>query len=91
MHAPGVEVRPLFQITGEAEFNEVFFTDVRVPDSMMLGDVGDGWNVAVATLMNERVALGGGVRARGAGPIEALLEVWHGRPALGPGARSPSP
>jgi alkylation response protein AidB-like acyl-CoA dehydrogenase len=90
MHAPGVEVRPLFQITGEAEFNEVFFTDVRVPDSMMLGDEGDGWNVAVATLMNERVALGGGVRARGAGPIEALLDVWHQRAALGPALDRPA-
>ena len=42
MHAPGVEVRPLYQITGEAEFNEVYFTDVRIPDSMRLGDVGRG-------------------------------------------------
>jgi len=84
MHAEGVEVRPLFQITGEAEFNEVFFTDARVPNSMMLGHEGEGWNVAVATLMNERVALGGGVRARGAGPIEGLLDVWRKREALGP-------
>jgi alkylation response protein AidB-like acyl-CoA dehydrogenase len=83
MHAPGVDVRPLYQITGEAEFNEVFFTDVRIPASMMLGAEGDGWNVAVATLMNERVALGGGVRARGSGPIEVLLHVWHERPSRG--------
>jgi alkylation response protein AidB-like acyl-CoA dehydrogenase len=83
MHAPGVEVVPLFQITGEAEFNEVFFADARVPHSMMLGGEGDGWNVAVATLMNERVALGGGVRARGSGPIEALIDLWHKRPSQG--------
>jgi alkylation response protein AidB-like acyl-CoA dehydrogenase len=76
MHAPGVEVRPLFQLTGEAEFNEVFFTDARVRHDHMLGGEGDGWNVAVATLMNERVALGGGVRSRGGGPIEVVLEAW---------------
>ena len=59
MKAPGVEVRPLFQITGEAEFNEVFFTDVRMPDSARLGGEGEGWRVAVTTLMNERVSIGG--------------------------------
>jgi alkylation response protein AidB-like acyl-CoA dehydrogenase len=89
MHTEGVDVRPLFQITGEAEFNEVFFTDARVPASMMLGREGDGWNVAVATLMNERVALGGGVRARGAGPVEGLLDVWRKRPELGPAYDAP--
>ena len=60
MHAPGVEVKPLYQITGEAEFNEVFFTDVRIPDAERLGEVGDGWRVVLTTLMNERVAIGGG-------------------------------
>jgi alkylation response protein AidB-like acyl-CoA dehydrogenase len=77
MHAPGVEVRPLYQITGEAEFNEVFLTDVRIPDAMMLGDEGDGWRVALTTLMNERVALGGAVAGRGEGSIRELLDVWH--------------
>ena len=60
MHAPGVEVRPLRQITGEAEFNEVYLTDVRVPDSDRIGDVGEGWGVSLTTLMNERVTIGGG-------------------------------
>jgi alkylation response protein AidB-like acyl-CoA dehydrogenase len=89
MHAPGVDVRPLFQITGEAEFNEVFFTDVRIPHSMILGEVGEGWNVAVATLMNERVALGGGVRARGTGPIELLVDLWRKRPSQGDALDAP--
>ena len=59
MKAPGVEVRPLRQMTGGASFNEVFFTDVRVPDHR-LGDVDEGWTVALTTLMNERAAIGGG-------------------------------
>ncbi len=59
MQAPGVTVRPLVQITGDAEFNEVFFDNVRIPDSMRLGPEGDGWRVAVTTLMNERVSLSG--------------------------------
>ncbi len=60
MHAPGVEARPLRQMTGGASFNEVFFTEVRVPDSHRLGDVNGGWTVALTTLMNERAAIGGG-------------------------------
>lgn len=60
MHAPGVEVRALRQMTGGAAFNEVFFTDVRVPDSHRLGDVNQGWTVALTTLMNERASIGSG-------------------------------
>jgi alkylation response protein AidB-like acyl-CoA dehydrogenase len=58
MHAPGVEVRPLRQITGEAEFNEIFFTDVEVPASNRLGEEGEGWQVAMTTLLHERATLG---------------------------------
>jgi alkylation response protein AidB-like acyl-CoA dehydrogenase len=58
MHAPGVEVRPLRQITGEAEFNEIFFTDVRVPGENLLGEIGGGWDVAMTTLLHERGTLG---------------------------------
>ena len=77
MTAPGVDVRPLYQITGEAEFNEVFMNDVRIPDAMRLGERGQGWNVALTTLMNERVALSGGVPARGSGLIGVLMSAWE--------------
>jgi len=77
MRAPAVEVRPLVQITGDAEFNEVFLNEARIPDSMRVGDVGEGWNVAVTTLMNERVALSGagsiGGDAVGGSPVERLI------------------
>ena len=76
MQAPGVEVRPLFQITGEAEFNEVYFTDVRIPDAERLGDVGEGWRVSLTTLMNERVSIGGQIPPRGAGFIGELMKVY---------------
>jgi alkylation response protein AidB-like acyl-CoA dehydrogenase len=87
MTAPGVEVRPLRQITGEAEFNEVFLTDVRIPDSDRIGEVGEGWRVAQITLMNERVAIGGGNLAREAGTISAVATAWRSRPELRSAAR----
>ena len=77
MKAPGVDIRPLHQITGEAEFNEVFFNDVRIPHSMMLGQEGQGWRVAVTTLMNERVALAGNSSSRGQGAIGDLVQTWQ--------------
>jgi acyl-CoA dehydrogenase len=67
MHAPGVEVRPLRQMTGGASFNEVFFNDVRVPDDHRLGDVNQGWTVALTTLMNERASIGSGGAGGGMG------------------------
>jgi alkylation response protein AidB-like acyl-CoA dehydrogenase len=69
MHAPGVEVRPLRQITGDPEFNEIYFTDVRVPRESMLGKPGEGWAVAMTTLLHERGTLGFALTAR----YEALL------------------
>jgi alkylation response protein AidB-like acyl-CoA dehydrogenase len=81
MEAPGVEVRPLVQATGEAEFNEVYFTDVRVPDSERLGDVGEGWRVSLTTLMNERVSIGGQVHPRGSGLIALVLQIYARRAA----------
>ena len=87
MHDPGVEVRPLRQITGDAEFNEVFMTDVRIPDSQRLGDVGEGWRVSMTTLMNERVAIGGGVAPRGGGPIGAAVDIWKRKGLTDPAQR----
>ena len=74
MQAPGVEVRPLVQATGEAEFNEVYFTDVRIPDAERLGDVGEGWGVSLTTLMNERVSIGGQVHPQGSGVIARRVD-----------------
>jgi alkylation response protein AidB-like acyl-CoA dehydrogenase len=76
MHAPGVDVRPLRQMTGDAEFNEVFFSDVRIPDAERLSEPGDGWRVALTTLMNERVAIGGAIPQRGSGLIREAIKVW---------------
>jgi acyl-CoA dehydrogenase len=76
MRAPGVEIRPLRQMTGGASFNEVFFTEVRVPDDHRLGDVNNGWNVALTTLMNERAAIGaGGAGGGGAGLLTRTIEM----------------
>ena len=79
MESEGVEVRPLYQITGDTEFNEIFLTDVRIPQENVFGDVGGGWAAAVTTLMNERVALGGGVPKQGSGAIGDLVEIWKER------------
>jgi alkylation response protein AidB-like acyl-CoA dehydrogenase len=73
MHAPGVEVRPLKQITGSADFNEVFCSDAAVPDSMRLGPVGEGWRVSTTTLMHERSGLSGAPRV-GRGQVDRIVE-----------------
>ena len=84
MKSPGVDVQPLRQITGEAEFNEVFLTDVQIPDSTRIGDVGDGWRVSLTTLMNERNAIGagsgGGPPKAGSGPVAILTKMWRDSP-----------
>jgi alkylation response protein AidB-like acyl-CoA dehydrogenase len=76
MRAPGVEIRPLYQMTGDAEFNEVYLTDVQVTDAFRLGEVGDGWRVVLTTLLNERVAIGGQVPQRGDGAIGEAMRIW---------------
>ncbi|MGB7051202.1 MAG: acyl-CoA dehydrogenase family protein [Acidimicrobiales bacterium] len=83
MHAPGVDVRPLRQMTGGASFNEVFFTDVRVPDSHRLGEVNGGWTVALTTLMNERAAIGGGGGGATLTGVNRLIELCRAMGRLG--------
>jgi alkylation response protein AidB-like acyl-CoA dehydrogenase len=93
MHSPGVDVRPLRQITGEAEFNEVYLTDVRIPDSDRIGEVGDGWRVSMTTLMNERVTIGGGGGGSSGGPkrasgaIAEAVDLWQRREDHDPAVR----
>lgn len=83
MASDGVEVRPLYQITGEAEFNEVYLTDVAIADPYRVGDVGGGWGVAMTTLSNERVAIGGNAPARGEGIIAQAIAAFRDLQATG--------
>ena len=76
MHQPGVEVRPIRSMAGASGFNEVFFTNATTPDSMRVGEVGDGWRTANATLMNERVSIGSEVAPQGSGPIAGAVAAW---------------
>ena len=80
MSSPGVEVRPLRQMTGEAEFNEVFFTDVVIPDCHRIGEVDDGWRIAIGTLMEERNAVNY-VQDAEVPAVEHAIALWHSLPA----------
>jgi acyl-CoA dehydrogenase len=88
MHAKGVEVRPIKQINGGSGFNEVFFNDVRVPDSQRLGGIGEGWKVSITTLMNERVSIGSGTSGSRIRDIFRLAQDCrrNGRPAIEDGS-----
>ncbi len=89
MASPGVEIRPIRQADGGAEFNEVFFTDVRVPDLQRLGEPGEGWKVALGTLMNERLSHGTGMPTGFPELLELALAERHGaRPLDDPAVRS---
>lgn len=79
MHSPGVEARPLTQITGEAEFNEIFFTDVEVPVENVIAEPGMGWQVAMTTLMHERAALGFALSGAFEVAVTKLIELAKGR------------
>lgn len=87
MKSPGIEVRPIKQVNGNSDFNEVFFTDLRVSDAQRLGDVGQGWIVALTTLMNERLAIGGGM-ATGFPELLSFVQGldFDGTPAIKDGA-----
>ncbi|SPF53409.1 conserved hypothetical protein [Candidatus Sulfopaludibacter sp. SbA4] len=90
MRSPGVEVRPLRQMTGESEFNEVFFRDVRVPAANVLGAVNNGWNVALGTLMHERATLGAGLHIVYSRQFQRLVKLAHSIDRNGaPAARDP--
>ena len=94
MKAPGITIKPLKQMNGGAGFNEVFFDDVRVPHEHVLGDVNEGWKVAITTLMNERVAIGSGGGGGGRGSVGDLIVARQRtrrqrRPARAPATRRP--
>jgi len=84
MKAPGVEIKPIKQLTGDSDFNEVYFNDVRVSDQQRLGEVGQGWQVSLTTLMNERAAIGGGFGQMDVALAMAVAQKVEidGRPAL---------
>jgi alkylation response protein AidB-like acyl-CoA dehydrogenase len=83
MKTPGVEVVPLKQITGESEFCQLYFRDVKVPKENVLGQIGDGWNVAIGTLMHERATLGANVQILYKRNLARLIELAHGTPRNG--------
>lgn len=84
MKTPGIEIKPIKQISGESNFNEVYFTDVRIPDSQRLGEVGQGWQVSLTTLMNERASIGSGGGGTKFSTVKKLAEsvTIDGKPAI---------
>ncbi len=84
MKSPGIEIKPIKQISGDANFNEVYFTDVRVSDAQRLGEVGQGWQVAITTLMNERASIGAGGGGTKFSTVRQLAETVQidGKPAI---------
>jgi len=84
MHSPGIEIKPIVQINGGTGFNEVFFDDVRIPDANRLSEVGNGWAVAITTLMNERASIGSGGGRAGIGDLLRLAQEveLNGAPAI---------
>lgn len=84
MKSPGIEIKPIRQISGESNFNEVYFTDVRIPDAQRLGDVGQGWQVSLTTLMNERASIGAGGGGTKFSSVKKLAESVEldGKPAI---------
>jgi acyl-CoA dehydrogenase len=84
MKTPGIEIKPIKQISGESNFNEVYFTDVRIPDSQRLGEVGQGWQVSLTTLMNERASIGSGGGGTKFSSVKKLAEsvTIDGKPAI---------
>lgn len=88
MKSPGIETRPIKQVSGTSDFNEVYFTNVRIPDSQRLGGIGDGWTVSLTTLMNERLAVGGAPPPDAMDLYELAADTTteNGQPALTDGA-----
>ena len=81
MHSPGIEVRPLRQITGDADFNEIFFTDTEVPKAQVLGGIGQGWAVAMTTLLHERATFGFSLTGALEAALGQLLRLAQDQPA----------
>jgi alkylation response protein AidB-like acyl-CoA dehydrogenase len=77
MKSPGIEIKPIRQLSGDANFNEVYFTDVRIPDSQRLGEIGQGWQVSLTTLMNERASIGAGGGGVNFNALAELAETVH--------------
>jgi alkylation response protein AidB-like acyl-CoA dehydrogenase len=89
MHSPGITVRPLRQISGEEDFNEVFFEEVRVPRANVVGEINAGWDIAITTLMHERQTLTFSRQLQSRVALNDLLSLARRHPAAAPAARQP--